>query len=145
MLSSNIIVRFISAYEELNKIENYGTLKDYSNNRMENVQNNNNNIYMEESILNDNDPLVNNFITTLLNPYIKAEVTKLYNNDMYYCLKDVEVLEVFKAKQDNECEFNYKIYVGVKVGTMQPAYNNLIIEFLVTPNAVSTLSVKNPR
>ena len=29
--------------------------------------------------------------------------------------------------------------------TMQPAYNNLIIEFLVTPNAVSTLSVKNPR
>ena len=56
MLSSNIIVRFISAYEELNKIENYGTLKDYSNNRMENVQNYNNNIYMEESILNDNDP-----------------------------------------------------------------------------------------
>ena len=106
---------------------------------------NNDNAYMKESILNDNDPLVNNFITTLLNPYIKNEITKLYNNDMYYCLKDVEVLEVFKAKQDNECEFNYKIYVGVKVGAMQPAYNNLIIEFLVTPNAVSTLSVKNPR
>ena len=145
LLNSNIIVRFISAYEELNKIENYGTLKDYINNRMENTPNNNNNIYMEESILNDNDPLVNNFIITLLNPYIKAEITKLYKSDMYYCLKDVEVLEVFKAKQDNECEFNYKIYVGVKVGTMQPAYNNLIIEFLVTPNAVSTLSVKNPR
>ena len=138
-------MRFISAYEELNKIENYGTLKDYINNRMENTPNNNNNIYIEESILNDNDPLVNNFIITLLNPYIKAEITKLYESDMYYCLKDVEVLEVFKAQADNECEFNYKIYVGVKVGTIPPSYNNLIIEFLVTPNAVSTLSVKNPR
>ncbi len=130
-------------YDNIVKI--VGEIKDYINNRMENTPNNNNNIYMEESILNDNDPLVNNFIITLLNPYIKAEITKLYKSDMYYCLKDVEVLEVFKAKADNECEFNYKIYVGVKVGTMQPAYNNLIIEFLVTPNAVSTLSVKNPR
>ncbi|WP_300260384.1 staygreen family protein [Clostridium sp.] len=145
LLNSKIIVRFISAYEELNKIENYGTLKYYSNNRIENVQNNNNNIYMEESILNDNDPLVNNFIITLLNPYIKDEITKIYNSDMYYCLKDVEVLEVFKAKSDNKCEFNYKIYVGLKVGTVQLAYNNLIIEFLVTPNSVKTISVKNPR
>lgn len=143
LLNSDIIVRFISAYEELNKIENYGILKGYKNNRMENVQNND--IYMEESIFNDNDPLINNFITTLLNPYIKDEVTKIYKEDSYYCLKDVEVLEIFKSNQDNECEFNYKIYVGVKVGTVQPAYNNLIIEFLVTSSGVSTLSLKNPR
>lgn len=143
LVDSNIIVRFISAYEELNKVENYGTLNEY-NMRIENNKSNEN-LYMEESILNDNDPLVNEFIITLLNPYIKQEVVKLYNKDMYYCLKDVQVMELIKGKTDNDCEFNYKIYIGVKIGTVQPAYNNLIIEFLVTPNKVSTLSVKNPK
>lgn len=143
LLNSSIIVRFISAYDEFNKIENYGTIDDYSV-RMES-NSNMEKTYMEESIFNDKDPLVNEFIVTLLNPHIKEEIIKLYKKDMYYCLKDVQVLELIKGRTDNKCEFNYKIYIGVKVGEVQPVYNNLIIEFLVTPNKVTTISVKNPR
>ena len=141
LLKSLIIVRFISAYEELNGVCQYGKIEDFYNDRIEKKED----IYEEESILNDKDPLVNGLILTLLNPYIKEEITKLYKEDVYYCLNEAEVLEIYKDKENTNCDFNYIIYIGLKVGENPPPYNNFIIEFLVTPNSVQALSVKNPR
>ena len=148
LLDSQIIVRFISAYDEFNKVENYGTFKNYNIRANESELEGNENkeeAYKEESILDDDDPFINTFIVTLLNPYIKEEIVKLYEKDVYYCLKDAELLEVIKVDTENKCEMNYKVYVGLKVGEKQPPYNNFIIEFLVTPTGVVTKSVKNPR
>ncbi|MGG5463273.1 staygreen family protein [Clostridium sp. B9] len=148
LLDSPIIVRFISAYDEFNKIENYGTFRNY-NIRVDETRLEGNEtkeeLYKQESILDDNDPFINTFIVTILNPYIKEEVVKLYEKDVYYCLKDVELLEVAKMDTENKCEMNYKAYVGVKVGENQPLYNNFIIEFFITPTGILTKSVKNPR
>lgn len=147
LLDSPIIVRFISAYDEFNKIENYGTFKNYDIRVEEDTTalENQNNQYEEESILDDNDPFINTFIMTLLNPYIKEEVVKLYEKDVYYCLKDAELLEVIKLDTESKCEMQYEVYVGLKVGENQPPYNNFIIEFLVTPTSITTKSVKTPK
>lgn len=148
LLNSQILVRFISAYDNLNRVENYGTFKDYSIRTEENPTydaESKNNVYEEESILDDNDEFVNNVILTLLNPYIKEEVVKLYEKDIYYCLKDAEILEVIKKDTESKCEMNYEVYVGVKVGEKEIPYNNFIIKFLITPNGVTSLGVKNPR
>lgn len=148
LLDSKILVRFISAYDEFNRIENYGTFRDY-NIRADKDQTydveSKNNVYKEESILDDNDPFINNLILTILNPYIKEEVVKLYEKDVYYCLKDAEVLEVIKQDTENKCEMNYEAYIGLKVGEKQPPYNNFIIKFLITPTGIISLGVKNPK
>lgn len=142
LLKSEIIVRFISIYEEFNVSENYGLVEKYYKNRDEV---NKDEVYEEESILDDRDPLINEVILTLLNQKIKEEILKVYKNDINYCLKEAEVLEIYKYSQDNYCEAEYKVYVGLKVGEVKPDYNNFIIGFLITPKEVKTLSVKNPR
>lgn len=144
LLNSQIIVRFISAYDNLNRVENYGTFEDYSIIDEEDEEDKNS-ICEDESILDDNDKFINNFILTLLNPYIKEEIVKLYKKDVYYCLKEAELLEVIKKDTENKCDMNYEVYVGLKVGEMEIPYNNFIINFLITPNGVKSLGVKNPR
>lgn len=146
---SPIIVHFNSSIDEYNNKENWGTFKQYKTCNKEKVQEETSNQKykvknMDRDITNECE-LEKDVIVNFLNPYIQNQIWITYGRIQYFCLSEVEVLSITPIKIDNPCKRKFEVAVGMKVGQDPPPYNNMIIEFLVTSNGVTTKSVKNPR
>lgn len=144
-----IIVYFNSGVDNYNKKENWGVFKQYStcnNGKSDNEElksksesKNVDRVIVEECEM-EKDVIVN-----FLNPYIQNQIWITYGRVQYYCLSEIEILKITSIPIDNPCRRKFEVAVGMKIGQNPPPYNNMIIEFLVTSNGVTTKSVKNPR
>lgn len=144
-----IIVHFNSCFDSYNKKEDWGVFKQYSTcqkkgnkkERLDRIVKSKNIDRVEVKECKLEEEVIINF----LNPYIQNQIWITYGRIQYFCLSEVEVLEITPVKIDNPCKRKFEVVVGLKVGQDPPPYNNMIIEFLVTSNGVTTKSVKNPR
>lgn len=147
--NSQIIVHFNSSIDDYNKKENWGVFKQYSTC---NKQKNNNEISKTLSKFRNSDRAISeeyklekDVIVNFLNPYIQNQIWITYGRIQYFCLSEVEVLSITPIQIDHPCKRKFEVAVGMRIGQDPPPYNNMIIEFLVTSNGVTTKSVKNPR
>ena len=145
-----IIVYFNSRLDNYNKKEEWGTLKDYKYNYEKNLMSQENTrlgygLKSYDKAEVKEGKVEKDVILNLLNPYIQNQIWITYGRIKYFCLSEVEILSITPMKVQNPCRRNFEITVGIKVGQNPMSYNNLIIEFLVTSNGVTTKSVKNPR
>lgn len=144
-----IIVHFNSSVDDYNKKEDWGVFKQYNMcNKEKNEKGTSNQKCKSRSSdrqVGKECELEREAILSLLNPYMQNQIWITYGRVQYYCLSDVEILSITPIKVDNPCRKKFEIAVGLKVGQDPPPYNNVIIEFLVTSNGVTTKSVKNPR
>ena len=149
-----IIVYFNSRLDNYNKKEEWGTFKDYKYNDEKDMEN-----YLiskEDEVLkhgvrsidrvaSEKCEVEKGLILNLLNPYIQNQIWITYGRIEYFCLSEVDILSITPIRVQHPCRRKFEIAVGIKVGKNPPPYNNLIIEFLVASNGVTTKSVKNPR
>ncbi|MGL5087205.1 MAG: staygreen family protein [Clostridium sp.] len=159
--SAQIIVNFKSSIDKYNKQENFGTFELYSTKIIENningKDNEKNKLRIKskkrnkhkdkktERVATGEVKMQENVMLNLLNPYIQKEIWITYGRIQYFCLSEVEILSIKQVQIQSPCRRKYEVAVGIKVGQEPPPYNNMIIEFLVSSNGVTTRSVKNPR
>ncbi|MGL5352960.1 MAG: staygreen family protein [Clostridium sp.] len=161
--SAPIIVSFKSNIDIYNKQENFGTFELYSTKQVEHNSNcevneknkprgksKKGNKHKDKDIKTERVVPVDikmqeNVIRNLLNPYIQKEIWINYGRIQYFCLSEVEILSMKQVQIQSPCRRKYEVVVGIKVGQDPPPYNNMIIEFLVSSNSVTTRSVKNPK
>lgn len=159
--SAPIIVNFNSSIDEYNKQENFGTFESYSTKAIvekingDSVEKNKLRIKSKKSNKHKDKKaerevigevkMQESVILNLLNPYIQKEIWITYGRIQYFCLSEVEILAIKQVEIQSPCRRKYEVVVGIKVGQEPPPYNNMIIEFIVSSNSVTTMSVKNPR
>lgn len=158
-----ITVYFNSIYEKYNKKEDWGVFEQYAtcgekfNKKEDELSKKTSETRgkvksrdrkKEKNKGKDNDTklkLQEDVITNFLNPYIQNQIWITYGKIQYFCLSDVEVLSITPVQIQSPCRRKFEVAVGLKVGREPSPYNNMIIEFLVSSNGVTTKSVKNPR
>lgn len=161
LYEATIIVKFNSEINEYNTLEEWGKIKDYKcdMNRYDNelpsyklnpfpilppVQSPGYMKAVKEKKIQKNSAIEKALIATL-EPYIGSEVYTLFGKDIPYCIKKAEIMDAKVVNTYGPCSEEYEIVVGVKVGKIQPLYNNLIITFLIDIKGVKIKGIKNPR
>lgn len=148
---AQVRINFKSKFPEYNVVENFGAIKDYKVEavRYNDLQGNLN--YREANGTNDSiesnksRDVISKALISILNPYIKNEVSIEFGPNAPYCLKSVEILESKSVNNYGPCSEEYEVTIGLKVGRNIPLYNNMIITFLISNTVVKVMSVKNPK
>lgn len=135
LINAPIIVNFKSGNKDYNKIERWGSIKDYIGNESRAPK--------DEKIFGG--VIKDKIIVTLLAPYIEKELKKIYGNKYLFCSNFSEILGITPLTSPFICNGTYIVVVGVKSDVKRPSINNVIIEFVIKSGEVKVKSVKNPR
>ena len=137
LINAPIVVYFNSSDPKYNKVEKWGTIKDYiiGENKRD----------WDNNILDIN--LKDRVIMTMLTPQIEKELKKLYGKNYRFCLNFGSILSIRPLSSPFSCNGNYIITIEIRgvEKFINPNSKTAIIEFLVKPGEVKVKSVKNPR
>lgn len=167
---SSIVISFKSKLPEYNKVENWGTIKDYTYKLAER------NSYLRqitpqfippiiyppnsgpgpspgpippprppEGPLEKKERIVEKSLINTLSPYIKSEIYVAFGRNSYYCLTDAEILRTRTIRTYGPCSEEYEVIVGLKVGRRPPKKNNIRITFVINENSIRVRDVDRPR
>ena len=160
LYDASVIIKFNCQIKEYDVLEKWGKIKDYkyneSNNRNEFPNYKFNpfpmmppaptpgykNGYNNKKQM---DIIIKNALISMLDPYISSEVDIIFGKNTPYCIKKSEILDAKVIRSYGECNEEYEIVVGIRVGRRPPFYNNLIITFSINEKRVKIKSVKNPK
>lgn len=166
--NSSIVINFKSKLPEYNKVENWGTIKDYTYKLEER------NYYLRQVSPQFIPPIiyppfpgpgpgpgpgptppprpperkeliVEKSLINTLSPYIKSEIYVAFGRNAYYCLRDAEIIRARIIRSYGPCSEEYEVVVGLKVGRRPPRNNNIRITFLINENSVRVRDVDRPR
>lgn len=167
---SSIVINFKSKLPEYNKVENWGTIKDYTYKLAER------NSYFRQinpqfipPIIYPPSPgpgpspgpippprppegpperkerIIEKSLINTLSPYIKSEVYVAFGRNSYYCLGDAEIIRARTIRIFGPCSEEYEVVVGLKVGRRPPRENNIRITFVINENSIRVRDVDRPR
>lgn len=169
---SSVVINFKSKLPEYNKVENWGTIKDYTYKLAE-----------RNFCLRQIDPqfippiiypptpgpgpspgptpprpprppqgpperkerIIEKALINTLSPYIKSEIYVAFGRNSYYCLTDAEIIRARTIRSYGPCSEEYEVIVGLKVGRRPPRENNIRITFVINENSVRVRDVDRPR
>lgn len=165
---SLIVINFKSRLPEYNKVENWGTIKDFTYKLSERS------FYSRQispqfipPIIYPPSPspgpppgpgpippprpperkeiIIEKSLINTLSPYIKSEVYVAFGRNAYYCLGDAEIIRARTIRTFGPCSEEYEVEVGLKVGRRPPRESNIRITFIINENSVRVRAVDRPR
>ena len=160
LYDASVIIKFNCQIKEYDVLENWGKIKDYKYNEINNRNEFPNNKFNPFPMMppaptpgykngynnkKQMDIIIKNALISMLDPYISSEVDIIFGKNTPYCIKKSEILDAKVIRSYGECNEEYEIVVGIRAGRRPPFYNNLIITFSINEKRVKIKSVKNPK